>query len=43
MAKKDDPGNLSPNKTQPGRGMKKFVNAFEDKYPKAVRYLTKDY
>ena len=33
---------LSPDKTQAERGMKKFVDTFEEKYPKAVMCLTKD-
>ena len=33
---------LSPDKTQAERGMKKFVDTFEDKYPKAVMCLRKD-
>jgi len=32
---------LSPDKTQAERGMKKFVDTFEDKYPKAVMCLRK--
>ncbi|HQK83802.1 MAG TPA: transposase [Atribacter sp.] len=33
---------LSPDKAQAERGIGRFGNVFEDKYPKAVKSLTKD-